>query len=48
MIAVTLKNLNMKSISDIPHNEAILPDPHLLWMKTADERETGCMHVSGR
>ena len=39
MIFVTLKHLNMESISDIPCNESVLRDPNLIWIKTDDERK---------
>ena len=45
MVAVTLQYLQMESISDIPHNDSVLSDPDLIWMKTVNERKRILMDV---
>ena len=45
MVAVTLQYLQMESISDTPHNDSVLSDPDLIWMKTLDERKRILMGV---
>ena len=35
----------MKSVADIPQNDTLLPDPQLIWMKSADERKKLLMDI---
>ena len=44
-IAVTLQYSQMESISGIPHNNSVLSDPNLIWMKTMDKRNPALMDM---